>query len=357
MNRIALLAGIAFLTGCSQGHKPQDAHTSDTPPRAVTIGQVERRPLGGSVSASGLLVTREEAAVSPEISGYRVAQVFVDEGDVVRKGQPLAALDPLLIEARLAQARAAVAEAQARAAQSASEAARVAGLDGSGILSDEQITSRRLQAESAHASVESAKAQLRDLTVQRTRMMVRAPVGGIVLQRTVRPGDIATQAGDPMFRLARDRLVELDAELPEDALDGFVPGGVARVTLPVGETIEGHVRFVSPRVDPHTKLGRIRIALPVNRRLRPGAFARVTLARPDTPISAVPEAAVQFEASGPLVVVVDRDGRAKRMPVRTGNRAGGWIALVQGPPAGTRVALGGGAFILDGDRVTSPVER
>lgn len=325
--------------------------------RVITVARIERKPLGGSVSASGLLVSREEAAVSPQISGYPVAKVLVDEGDVVRAGQPLARLDPTLLEARIAQAHAAVAEAQARSAQSAGEAARVAGLDGSGVLSDEQIASRRLQAASANASVESARAQLRDLEVQREKMTIRAPVAGVVLQRAVRPGDIASPGADPMFRLVQDGLVELDAELPEDALDGFGAGAPAHVTLPAGGAVEGHVRFVSPRVDPQTKLGRIRLSLPVDVRLRPGGFARATFTRPAALIGAVPEAAVQFEASGSLVVVIGTGGRAHRVPVRTGAHAGGWVAIVQGPPVGTRVALGGGAFILDGDRVRITGER
>jgi HlyD family secretion protein len=65
----------------------------------------------------------------------------------------------------------------------------------------------------------------------------------------------------------------------------------------------------------------------------------------------LPEKAVQFEASGPLVTVIGADNRAKRVPVRTGARGGGFVELLKGPSPGTRVALGGGAFLLDGDLV------
>lgn len=350
------LAVLTLLAGCSSGKAPPKQQSVQTV-RSVTVGQVESRPISGSITASGLLVSREEAAVGPQVSGYRVLQVFVDEGDLVRVGQPLARLDPTLIEAKLAQARAAVSEARARAAQASGEAKRVQGLDGSGILADEQIASRRFQADSAFASVEVARAQLRDLETQRAQMIIRAPAAGVILQRTVRPGDVAGAGGEPMFRLVRGRLVELDAELPEDTLEGLSRDASVRVTLPSGGALDGKVRFISPRVDPQTKLGRVRVALPVDRRLRPGGFARATLERAAAPISAVPESAVQFEASGPLVVMIDGHDKARRVAVRTGARAKGWVALVQGPPIGTRVALGGGSFLLDGDPVRVAQER
>lgn len=351
---IAILT--ALLCGCSQADPTPEPAPKQTV-RTVTAARVEQRPIGGTFAASGLLVAREEAAVGAQVPGYRVAQVLADEGDLVRAGQVLARLDPTLIEAKLAQARAGLAQARAQAAQSAGEAARVSGLDGSGVLADEQIATRRFQAASAKAAVDVARAQLRDFETQQAQLVIRAPVSGVVLQRTVRPGDVASVGGEPMFRLARDRLVELDAEVPEDAIGALAPRGAVRVTLPAGGTLEGRIRFVSPRVDPQTKLGRVRVALPVDARLRPGGFARAMLDRGAAPTRAVPEGAIHFEASGPRLVVVSDDGRARRVPVRTGARANGWVALIEGPPVGTRVALGGGAFLLDGDRVRIDRER
>ena len=121
--------------------------------------------------------------------------------------------------------------------------------------------------------------------------------------------------------------------------------------MPGGETFPGEVRLISPRIDPQTKLGRVRVRLPVDPSLRAGGFASASFQREAQPVPAVPEKAVQFEASGPLVTVIDADNRAQRMSVRTGARADGYVELIEGPAAGTRVALGGGAFLLDGDLV------
>jgi HlyD family secretion protein len=312
------------------------------------------RPLAGTFVASGLLVPREEAAVGSELSGYKVAKVFYEEGAFVKQGEPLANLDPGLLQAKIAQAAASVEQARAQAAQARSEAARVAGLDGTGILSDEQIITRRSQEKSANAAVEVVQAQLNDLRTQEQRMVIRAPIAGTLLQRSIRPGDIASST-QTMFRIARDGLIELDAEVPEDALARISGGNTVTVFLPSGTELAGAVRLISPRVDPQTKLGRVRVSLPRNAELRAGGFARAEFSRAATPIPAVPEKAVQFEASGPLLVVIDPSNRAHRVAIKTGTRDSGFVAIDQGPSVGTRVALGGGAFLLDGDLV-DPVE-
>ena len=145
-------------------YKRQASKTSDA--RSVSVAQVVLRPMAGIFAASGLLIPREEAAVGSELSGYKVANVLFEEGALVKKGEPLAILDSALLQAKIIQAGAGVEQSKAQAAQARSEADRVAGLDGTGILSDEQINSRRSQSKTANAAVKVAEAQLNDLHTQ-----------------------------------------------------------------------------------------------------------------------------------------------------------------------------------------------
>jgi HlyD family secretion protein len=303
--------------------------------RAVSVGSVETRPLGGGVEASGLLVSREEAAVGSELSGYRVARLYADEGDWVRAGQPLAQLDATLLRAQVDQQAALTAQAQA-------EAKRVAGLDGQGVLSQEQIETRRYQAKAQEAA-------LNELRTRVSRMTITAPVSGQVLQRGVQPGQIAGGGTTPWFTIARDGLVELDAEVNEADLAGVRPGQPAQVSLPGGQSVSGVVRLVSPRVDSNSRLGRVRVRLPVRPDLRPGGFGRATFGASGGAVTAIPEAAIRYEADGLYVMTVDSNNRAHQTPVKIGQKGGGWAQMVQGPPAGTRIVLGGASFVTDGD--------
>ncbi len=351
---LLLAAGLIGLTlsGCG---KPKAAATPAGQPLTVTVTEIAERSLAQGVTASGLLVSREEAGVASELSGYRIAQVLVDEGAFVTKGQPLARLDDTLLQAQIAQQKATVQQQEVAAERAHEEADRVKGLDNQGVLSQEQISERRLAAKSADAQVAVAKAGLNDLTTREARMVIRAPVSGRVLERTARPGDTSSPA-TTLFRIARGNLVEMDAEVPEADLAQVKAGDHAQVTLPSGEVVGGSVRFISPRVDNQTKLGHARIALPVRADLRPGGFARATFQSQGQAAKVAPEAAVHFDASGGYVMVVDAKNRVHPAPIKTGRRSQGLVELVDGPPVGARVALGGGVFLLDGDLV-QPVEQ
>jgi len=340
-----LLISAVGLTACGDKKDKTPVKTAASQARTVSVGSIETRPLGGGIEASGQLVAREEAAVGSELSGYRVARLYADEGDWVRAGQPLAQLDSTLLRAQVEQQAAVTAQAQA-------EARRVAGLDGQGVLSQEQIETRRYNAKAQEAA-------LKEIRTRVSRMTITAPVGGLVLQRGVQPGQIAGGGTTPWFSIARDGLVELDAEVNEADLAGIRAGQAAQVSLPGGQSVAGVVRLVSPRVDSANRLGKVRVRLPVRSDLRPGGFGRATFGASGASVTAVPEAAIRYEADGLFLMTVDSNNRAHQVKVKVGQKGGGWAQLVQGPPAGTRVVLGGASFVTDGDviRPSAPTQQ
>lgn len=346
--RHALPVGVlALLTACAPSH---DQKRSGNPPRAVFVAPVRQTDLGDGLSVSGRLVSREEAAVASQLSGYPVARVLVDQGAMVHVGQPLAMLDDTLLKADIAQQRANVMQAEVAAQRAQQEAERVSTLDNTGVMSGEAIAQRRLAAKSAIAQLAQARAQLSAQLIRQGLMVVRAPVAGTVLSRSVRPGDVSSPSS-VMFTVATDRIVELDAEIPEQNLDLIKPGEEAKVVLANGEAIIGKVRFVSAQVDAATRLGRARVTLPVRADLRPGGFAKAEFRAISRPVSAVPEAAVTVGAEGSAVTVVDGRNVVHRMVVKLGRRGRGLIELLSGPKPGERVLTGSQDFVLPGDTV------
>jgi HlyD family secretion protein len=348
----AALLTLAALSGCGDKKAAPKANSNI---RAVHTALVERRALEGGVSASGMLVSREEAAVSAEVTGYRVARVLADMGDYVRAGQPLVQLDNTLIRAQVDQAAALAAQAEVAAKQAASEAERVRGLDGAGAVAQEEIDQRRFSAASTRAAANAQAASLRDLQARAGKMTVRAPVSGLVLERTVRPGDLSGAGSAPMFRIARDGLVELDAQVAESALPSIQVGGPATVSLPDGRRVQGVVRLIGPAVQADTKLGDVRVALPAGQGLRPGGFGQAQFGDLSASTLAVPETALRYDADGVSVMVVGAGDKVSRVPVKTGRRGGGYAELIAGPPEGTRVLLGAASIVLEGD-VVRPVD-
>ena len=351
------LAASLTLSACSD-KSASDAATARAAasPRAVTAARVTLRRMESELALSGVLVSREEAAVSSQLSGYPVARVLIDIDAQVQAGQPLAVLDDTLLRSDIAQQRAVLAQQRIAAERALGEAARVTGLENSGVLSAEAISERKLAARTAQAGVAQAQAALQALMVRQSLMTIRAPVSGRVLARTVRPGDIAASAAI-MFRIERGNLVEVDAEVPEQSISRVRPGQQATVTLSNGLSLPATVRLVGAEIDPQTKQGRTRVLMAPNRELRPGGFATVRLVLAAEDVPAVPEAALRHDASGSTVLVLDDANRVRTTAVRTGIRADGWVALPGGPPAGTRVLTGGQGFVLDGDKVKPKVTQ
>jgi HlyD family secretion protein len=293
--------------------------------------------------------------VLPDVNGYRVARVLADVGQYVKAGQTLVQLDPALIQAQVAQAEANAAQAEVQALQAEDQAARVKGLDGQGVLSQEQIDQRRFQARAARATARAQAAALKDLRTRSAKLAVAAPVSGLILEKTVRPGDLSAGGATPWFRMARDGQIELSAQMSEGDLGHIRVGQPATVTLPGGGTAQGHVRLISPQIDTQTKLGEVRVMLPVRGDIRAGGFGRAVFPDASAMALVVPETAVRYDADGASVMTVQANNRVRRVLVQTGQRGGGYVQLTRSPPAGTRVVKNAAAFLLDNDLI-QPVE-
>jgi HlyD family secretion protein len=348
--RFGLAAGLAlWLAACGQSAAPPAQPAAAT--RTVSVVRIEMRPIAGGLVTSGLLTPRQQVEVSPDLAGYRVSKIYVEEGDWVRAGQPLAEMDGSILRAQLDQQLAQAAALQATADQRAAEAERVKGLDTSGVLPTEQVQDRRFAAANARAGATAQAAAAREMQTRLAHMIIRAPVSGQIIQRNVNLGDISGGAATPWFVMAQDGQIELFADVAEGDFGKMRPGLRATVTLANGATADGVVRLVSPRVDAQTRLGKVRISLPVRNDIRAGGYAQASFEDIGRAVSSVPETAVRYDANGASVMVVGADGKVSQQPVKTGEHGGGYVELVSGPPAGTVVVAKAAGQLLPGDIV------
>jgi HlyD family secretion protein len=346
---LSLALGVAAALTLAACQK-KAAEAPATQARSVSVVSVAPHEIEGGVVASGPLVPREEMDIFPQLTAYRTLEILVDEGSWVQAGQPLARLDDTLLRAQLTQQVALAREQAVLADRADAEAARVKDLDKAGILSQEQIDQRRYAAQSARAQVAAQIAAADDIRTREELMTIRAPAAGLVFERNVRIGEMGGGT-TPWFRVARDGKVELAADVSEDDIEKIKPGASVRVTLADQTEIMGVVRLVSPGVDTQTRLGRVRVALPVRPDIRAGGFARAVFLGVSRSANAVPETAVRYDADGASVMVVGANNKVSRVPVMTGQRGGGYVELLSGPPAGARVVERAAAMLVPGDLV------
>ena len=356
---------------------------------AVTVVDARPGSLVERTTLIGTFVAREEAMVTPQIDGLAITAILVEAGDHVAAGQVLARLSRDAIDASLAEnaanaarATASVAEAEGQieeAAANRTEAAaalgRATALVSRGDLSHETFDQRQAAADIANARLRAATDQLavaradlalaaaqhQELVVRLSRTDLVAPVAGLVTRRTARLGAVVGTGSAPLFRIAEDAAIEMEAAVPETALARLEPGQAATL-FSVGRSIAGHVRLVSPEVDATTRLGRVRIALD-DRSARPpvGSFARASVVIATRTGIVVPLSAVLFQPDGPVVEIAtagatDRTGARGAARVATRHVSIGLsddreAELDGGIAAGDRVVAVSGAFLRDGDHV------
>ncbi|MGY2051133.1 efflux RND transporter periplasmic adaptor subunit [Methylobacterium sp. JK268] len=353
----------------------------EVPVPAVTVVVAAEREIVERTVVTGTLVPRDEILVAPEIEGCRITELLVEEGDRVAKGAVLARLSREMIDTQLAQNAAAIARAEAAIDQARStivqaEAAQVEAalalertrtLMKTGNSTEVQMEQRTSAARSAdgrlaaarnglsmaEAELLQAKAQRRELDVKLARTEIRAPEGGIVSRRTARIGATATATGEPLFRLIARGEIELEGEVTETGMPRLRPDASARLDLDTPDgpvAVPGRVRAVYPEIDRSTRMGKVRIRLQPDPRLRIGAFARGSVEVARRTGVAVPVASVVYGNGGATLLVVAND-RVEARQVRTGLSADGVIEIRDGVRAGDAVVARAGSFLRDGDRV------
>jgi RND family efflux transporter MFP subunit len=153
-----------------------------------------------------------------------------------------------------------------------------------------------------------------------------------------------------MFRILARSEVELDAEVIETDLAKVSAGHKASVNVAGVGDVAGTVRLVSPEVDRQTRLGRVRVFLGDDARLRIGTYARGSISTAKSQGLAVPSAAVIFDTRGAFVQVV-QNGRVQTRKVKTGLVAGGLVEVREGLSDGEVIVARAGTFLRDGDAV------
>ncbi len=118
--RLFLFAGAALAIAAAPAVRAETAPAATPRAPAVSVVEAARREIVESVVVTGTLVPRDEILVSPEIDGYRIVELLVEEGARVAKGQVLARLNRDLIDRQLAQQAALVEKAKAAVPQAQS---------------------------------------------------------------------------------------------------------------------------------------------------------------------------------------------------------------------------------------------
>ncbi len=367
----------AELANGSEAAVPSAAHANRP---AITVTPAELAVLRDRVRASGLVAAVERILIQPQIEGQAIDSIEAEVGDHVAAGTVLARLSETALklqksqlaasrasavaliaqaQAQLIEATASAAEAkrtwdrtdqlrkQGNASQAAADQARTAKAG-----ADARVMVAAQGEKAARAQLDLVDAQIENVELQLARTQITAPFAGEIVERNALAGSIASAAGQPMFVLVRDGLLELNADIAEQDLPRIANG--MRVSLRAAGSdvaLTGTVRLVEPAIDTVSRLGRARITIDQADRIRTGMFLEAEISVSEREVLAVPITALGTDEQGAFVMVVDKDGKIHHSPVVVGIRDGKRVEIQSGIAKDDQVVAKAASFVHDGDLV------
>jgi len=357
--RLAIAAGVAgviVLVGAYVAMRGGGSESATAGPSTqapvVTVISPGETAVDRVVTATGSLAARVDMPVGVVGEGGEVRQVLVQPGDWVGSGQVLAVIERSVQSEQIKSLAAQVEVARADAKLAQAQLDRAKSLVGRGFISAADIDQRTATRDAAVARVNVAAAQLGEQRARTGRLDVRAPAAGLVLTRAVEPGQVVAGGTGALFRLAKGGEMEMLAQVSEADLQSLHVGNGATVT-PVGGTdkFAGRVWQVSPVVDPQTRLGIARIAIPYNQAIRPGGFAAATIVSGSGRAPVLPESAVQSDDKGNYVYIVGAGNKVERRGVTVGQVSDAGVAVTSGLAGSEKIVASAGAFLTPGQVV------
>lgn len=271
----ALLA--LALMGCGQSNS--NAAESAEEKVAVEVKTVAPGELIQSLSYSGDIAAETEVKVFSKIPD-RIEAFYVDDGDAVRKGAPIARIVSTTIVQAVRQAEAALAAARAQEANLQVEFERAGRLSRENAMSQQQYDAIATQFEAAKAQTEQAEALLKTAQSQLGDALVTAPISGIIGKRYCEAGDMTSPA-QPLVSIVQMDRVKIRFEVTETDLGKLSAGQEALVQVKSypEQPFRGGVSKISPVLDPLTRMAEVEVLIDnPGHRLKPGMFARVEVA-------------------------------------------------------------------------------
>ncbi len=351
-------AALLVLTGCWHIYRNavgSPAAENDIPlVRTVTAGS---QTAEGSAVYPGEVRGRYESRLAFQVTG-KIDSRPVSLGDHVAAGQVLMTIDPKDIRQNYDSAQAQLFSARANYKLAADNAERYRTLYAGGAVSRAVLDQYSTQQDAAGAALRQAEAQARASANQMEYTRLRSDADGVVASVTGEVGQVAA-AGSPVITVIRSGSLEVQINVPENALSSIKPGLPADISfwaLP-GVRAGGFVREIAPMADSVTKTYKVCVAIsdmPPEARL--GMTAKVSFAGTGGSHITLPAAAI-YKTGDETKVWVVRGGRAQLQDIAVAGYDGNNVIIASGLEKGDTVVTAGISKLIPGQQVRLAEEK
>ena len=324
-----LVALLLLLAGCGSKEEPATTVVSAAPQKTIQAAVVEAKSTSVPirVEVTGQVTPIFQATLSSRIQGT-IDKLLVREGSRVSKGQLLIQLDSRDLQADLARAHAEVENAKAH-------------LDRMNQLYAQDAVSKQ-EMENATRAYRVAEANRRAVEAQLSYTMVRAPFEGVITEKKVEAGELASP-GQPLLKMEDPQRLRLEATVAEGDLKSISRGDKIPVVIDAlgDHALAGLVSQILPAGDPHTHTFMVKVDLPRTVGLKTGMFGRFQLDTGAAQTMLIPSTAVVERGELTSLFVVGEDRIARLRWVKIGRHFEKDMEILSGVNVGERVLAGG----------------
>ena len=352
---LSLWLGLGLSVGYNQVLKAAEQKTAN-PALSVTAIQPVMQEIPQTISANGSVAAWQEAIIGAEVNDLRIAEVRVQVGESVNKGQILAVFANEAVLADVAQSRALLAEAEANLADALLNAERAQQIADSGALSSQQVNQYLTSGKIAQAKLQSAKAQLNSQLLRLKYTRVLAVDDGVISARNATLGAVAAK-GQELFRMIRQSRLEWRAELTAAEMAQLKPGLEVNISIPNVGNGKGVIRVLAPSLDTQSRNGLVYVNLPTatGTSFRAGMYAHGEFQIGVSSALTVPQTALSLREGFSYVFSLSETdaGLAKvnQVKVQLGRRHGDYYEILSGLKLEDKLVADGSTFLSDGDSV------
>lgn len=318
--------------------------------RKVKVAEVRRQPTVRTVRFPGVLRAKDRANLAFTLGGRLIAK-YVEEGDLVEKGQTLALIDQEPFKHAKNQAEARILEIQAQVRQARNDRDRVEKLFKAKAVTEEEWERTHARMEGIEAGLSAAKAAKAEAERQLTETALRAPFSGQIVSTHLEPGEFA-RPGVPAMILSGSDGLEMAIQIPETMIGHLVKGNEVTVDFPLSGNRQ--VQAVVTNVGSASEgngLFPVTVRFPSGNNLRAGLSAVIHLQIRDQAAIAVPVTSVINPGGSRPQVFQVVDGKLRRTDVEVHGLREGWVSVSGTLSEGDLVIAGGHAGFIEGDQV------
>jgi multidrug efflux system membrane fusion protein len=345
-----------LLAGCGQG--PSGKIPAEGEIVEARVETIKSTPLPVYAVLPGTVVSTDRVEVASRLSGY-LHNLEVHEGQSVKKGQLLFAVDPTEVKAEIRQAMAGLAQANATLADARQNYERYKNLYQQQSATKQQYEGYEKGYKVAQGSYQAAEAALVTARSQLKYSEVRAPFDGLVISKLMDNGQL-TAPGNPVLALENPHHLQVQAQADEQAFACLKLG----LEMPVEfegpnfemQTVTGSVERLVAAANPITHTHLVKLGLPPDSTVWSGAYALVSVPVGEQETIIVPASAIHKRADITGVFVVTEEGRAQFRMVTLGKQAHQGRVVLSGLFSGDRVIVSAKGALTNGAKIRADLE-